>query len=241
MLLLLKVESHTTIITTASLLYLFFIFLSSFIFLTFIIKLPSPSPSSLSSTSSSTMFSVSNLCSMEWLVKLLRAVFGYIRVVLCIIHNLYCIPIYLLLTLIACPLYWINKPAYSVYENHLYYFCLYIVSGWSYGGGLVVHEHGEDFNSLLDGKHLHLTLLLSCHIDNSRSKSEDSNPGQSSIDGRCTTHDAKLLGNISLGSALDHGFSLQMDQLWLCLASPWRLFLEHPTLRQWRHHQALSA
>lgn len=131
--------THPTITTTtASILYLV-LFLGSLIIVTYFIKAPSSSPST-------TMFPLSNLARFPCLVL------GYLRIVFCVVHNLYCIPTYLLLTWMASPIFCISPTTYSKIENTLYYWLLYVVSGWSYGAGLVVHEHGDDIYSLPSGK-----------------------------------------------------------------------------------------
>lgn len=82
-----------------------------------------------------------------------------IRMTCCMIHNVYCIPGYLLLNTLLLPLYYLSIDTYSHIENLLYDALLYIVGWWSYGGGLIVHEHGDDIHQLLIG----ILLFFVCH------------------------------------------------------------------------------
>lgn len=77
--------------------------------------------------------------------------YSTIRVIGCIIHNLYCIPAYCILNLLQLPLYYISVDHYAKVENVLYNWLLYVVSSWSWGAGLIVHEHGDDIYTLRKG------------------------------------------------------------------------------------------
>lgn len=77
----------------------------------------------------------------------------------CMTHNLYCIPAYYLINLILLPLYYISIDHYARVEIILYNWLLYIVSSWSWCGGLVVHEHGDDIYSLRNDPNVRILLL----------------------------------------------------------------------------------
>ncbi|XP_054164544.1 acyl-CoA:lysophosphatidylglycerol acyltransferase 1-like [Oppia nitens] len=85
--------------------------------------------------------------------KMLFNVWSYLRVVTIIIHNLYVIPIYLFINwTLLVPLYYLNIHKYMIVENYLYNWCLYVVSSWSYGAGLAIHEFGDDLYRLKEEK-----------------------------------------------------------------------------------------
>ncbi|XP_075680025.1 acyl-CoA:lysophosphatidylglycerol acyltransferase 1-like [Dermatophagoides pteronyssinus] len=86
-----------------------------------------------------------------------------IRMTCCMIHNVYCIPGYLLLNTLLLPLYYLSIDTYSHIENLLYDALLYIVGWWSYGGGLIVHEHGDDIHQLLIDNPNARVLLVANH------------------------------------------------------------------------------
>lgn len=86
--------------------------------------------------------------------------YSTIRVIGCIIHNLYCIPAYCILNLLQLPLYYISVDTYAKVENVLYNWLLYVVSSWSWGAGLIVHEHGDDIYTLRKGMCSGDTMIL---------------------------------------------------------------------------------
>ncbi|KAH7638378.1 acyl-coa:lysophosphatidylglycerol acyltransferase 1-like protein [Dermatophagoides farinae] len=91
---------------------------------------------------------------------MIRVTYKAIRMTCCMLHNVYCIPGYLLLNLLMLPLYYISIEAYSWIENILYYALLYIVGWWGYGGGLIVHEHGDDIHQLLEDNNPNIRVLV---------------------------------------------------------------------------------
>lgn len=108
--------------------------------------------------------------------------YSYIRMVGCMTHNLYCIPAYYLINLILLPLYYISIDHYARVEIILYNWLLYIVSSWSWCGGLVVHEHGDDIYSLRNGRLRNffifdLYFFLCLHFCSYRSKRTNSSTG----------------------------------------------------------------
>lgn len=83
---------------------------------------------------------------------LLRSIYGYLRMVVCLGHNLYCIPGYLILNLLLYPLFCLSVDTFSAVESTFYYWLLYVVGSWSNKCGLVVHEHGDDIYQLRKGE-----------------------------------------------------------------------------------------
>jgi hypothetical protein len=94
--------------------------------------------------------------SQEELQKILINVWSVVRLAVIIIHNAYCIPIYLLLNwFLLLPLFYSYPNHYNKIENYLYNWLLYIVSSWSYGAHIQIHEFGDDIYQL-NGLYLHL-------------------------------------------------------------------------------------
>ncbi|RWS25351.1 acyl-CoA:lysophosphatidylglycerol acyltransferase 1-like protein [Leptotrombidium deliense] len=84
----------------------------------------------------------------------LRSVFSYvkqaIRLTIIIVHNLYHIPAYLLITwILLLPLYHFNRPLYWIIENHLYNWCLYTVGSWSWLNRVSLKKENGNINNNL--------------------------------------------------------------------------------------------
>lgn len=91
--------------------------------------------------------------SQEDIQKLMIRVWSYLRFLSIIVHNLYCIPIYLFINLcLLLPLFYINRQLYMRIENTLYNWLLYVVSSWSYGAGIIIEEFGDDLYQLNEEK-----------------------------------------------------------------------------------------
>ncbi|KPM09354.1 acyl-CoA:lysophosphatidylglycerol acyltransferase 1-like protein [Sarcoptes scabiei] len=93
------------------------------------------------------------------MADMIMFIYGTFRVILCLLHNLYCVPGYLILNLILLPLRCLSLQTYSKIENFLYYSLLYIVGWWSYGCGIVVNEHGDDIYELKKDPNSKIVLL----------------------------------------------------------------------------------
>lgn len=66
-----------------------------------------------------------------------RLIYGFFRIICVIIHNLYHVPGYLFMSrFLLLPIYYIRPKLYYQIENHLYNWCLYTVSSWSWLAGL---------------------------------------------------------------------------------------------------------
>ncbi|CAG2163862.1 unnamed protein product [Oppiella nova] len=99
------------------------------------------------------MISIWSYVRLEDIQKVMISIWSYVRLVCILVHNLYTIPVYLFINwLVLWPLYLIDVHKYMMVENYLYNWCLYIVSSWSYGAGIIIHELGDDLYQLKEEK-----------------------------------------------------------------------------------------
>lgn len=95
--------------------------------------------------------SIHSLVNNDEIFKFIFSIWSWLRVAIVLIHNAYCIPMYLLLNLVILkPLKWYNAQWYYQLENRLYNHLLYVVGSWSFGAGINVLECGDDIYKLYD-------------------------------------------------------------------------------------------